>query len=185
MIWAYRQSWRRCCFRIISSKTYFKSFQRLCPTEPLSFLLYEKDLPVGFAQCQLHHDYVEGTETTPIGYLEGIFVKEGYRNRGYARELLTAYEAWVKRKGCHEFASDCEIHNISGFRFHKAMNFAEANRIICLYEKIVKADFRETKQIKKAPVSPGARITGWAGGGPVGRPPNLLPTCLYSSPTWP
>ncbi|MDE6738951.1 MAG: GNAT family N-acetyltransferase, partial [Lachnospiraceae bacterium] len=48
------------------------------------FLKYENDIPVGFAQCQLRHDYVEGTETTPVGYLEGIFIMESYRNRGYA-----------------------------------------------------------------------------------------------------
>ena len=56
------------------------------------FLKYENDIPVGFAQCQLRHDYVEGTETTPVGYLEGIFVSENCRNRGYARELLGACE---------------------------------------------------------------------------------------------
>lgn len=95
------------------------------------FLKYENDMPVGFAQCQLRYDYVEGTSTTPVGYLEGIFIKEGYRNRGYAKELLTECEAWAKDNGCREFASDCEIDNIDSFCFHKAMNFTEANRIIC------------------------------------------------------
>jgi aminoglycoside 6'-N-acetyltransferase I len=95
------------------------------------FLKYENDLPVGFAQCQLRHDYVEGTSTTPVGYLEGIFVKEGYRNKGYAKELLEECEAWAKYNGCKEFASDCEIDNIDSCHFHKAMNFTEANRIIC------------------------------------------------------
>lgn len=32
------------------------------------FLKYENDIPVGFAQCQLRSDYVEGTETSPVGY---------------------------------------------------------------------------------------------------------------------
>jgi len=100
------------------------------------FLKYENDIPVGFAQCQLRYDYVEGTETTPVGYLEGIFVKEGYRNKGYAKELLAECEAWAKRNGCHEFASDCEIDNIGSFRFHKAMNFAEVNRIICFTKRL-------------------------------------------------
>ncbi len=95
------------------------------------FLKYENDIPVGFAQCQLRYDYVEGTKTTPVGYLEGIFVKEGYRHKGYAKELLAECEAWAKENGCYEFASDCEIDNIASFHFHKAMNFAEANRIIC------------------------------------------------------
>lgn len=101
------------------------------------FLKYENnDIPIGFAQCQLRHDYVEGTHTHPVGYLEGIFVKESYRNRGYGKELLAECEAWAKRNGCREFASDCEIDNISSLRFHKAMNFKEANRIICFTKKL-------------------------------------------------
>ena len=95
------------------------------------FLKYENDIPIGFAQCRLRYDYVEGTRTSPVGYLEGIFIKEGYRNKGYAKELLAECEAWAKCKGCQEFASDCEIDNIDSFQFHKAMNFTEANRIIC------------------------------------------------------
>lgn len=95
------------------------------------FLKYENAIPIGFAQCQLRYDYVEGTSTSPVGYLEGIFVKEGYRNKGYAKELLAECEAWAKENSCHEFASDCEIDNINSFQFHKATNFTEANRIIC------------------------------------------------------
>lgn len=95
------------------------------------FLKYYKDIPIGFAQCQLRYDYVEGTNSSPVGYLEGIFVKESYRNKGYAKELLAACETWAKERGCREFASDCEINNINSFRFHKAVDFIEANRIIC------------------------------------------------------
>lgn len=100
------------------------------------FLKYENDIPVGFAQCQLRYDYVEGTEITPVGYLEGIFVKQSCRNKGYAKELLKECEAWAKDNGCQEFASDCEIDNINSFQFHKAMNFSEANRIICFTKKL-------------------------------------------------
>lgn len=100
------------------------------------FLKYEKNIPVGFAQCQLRYDYVEGTETSPVGYLEGIFIKKEYRNKGYAKELLAECEAWAKENGCREFASDCEIDNIDSFHFHKAMSFEEANRIICFTKKL-------------------------------------------------
>ena len=55
------------------------------------FLKYENDIPVGFAQCQLRYDYVEGTETSPVGYLEGIFVKEGFRHKGISRLLASKY----------------------------------------------------------------------------------------------
>lgn len=100
------------------------------------FLKYDRDVPVGFAQCQLRNDYVEGTETSPVGYLEGIFIKEEYRHKGYAKELLFECEKWAKEKGCWEFASDCEIDNAASLSFHMALGFKEANRIICFTKKL-------------------------------------------------
>ena len=62
------------------------------------FLAFAEETAVGFAQCQLRHDYVEGTDSSPVGYLEGIFVADGYRKQGIARHLLTACENWAKAK---------------------------------------------------------------------------------------
>lgn len=100
------------------------------------FIKYVGGEPVGFAQCQLRRDYVEGTETSPVGYLEGIFVTEEFRHVGFAKELLRECERWAKKKGCTEFASDCELDNTDSFKFHMAMGFEEANRVICFCKKI-------------------------------------------------
>ena len=101
-----------------------------------AFIRYADDQPIGFAQCGLRRDYVEGTDSTPVGYLEGIFVKAEYRNRGFARELLSACENWAKNLGCTEFASDCELDNTLSLKFHMAVGFTEANRIICFRKDI-------------------------------------------------
>lgn len=100
------------------------------------FLKIEEGSAVGFAQCQLRRDYVEGTEYSPVGYLEGIYVAEVFRNRGVARELLTACEKWAKEKGCREFASDCELTNTQSLKFHLSVGFDEANRIICFTKRL-------------------------------------------------
>ena len=100
------------------------------------FIKYVDDMPVGFSQCGLRTDYVEGTESSPVGYLEGVFVKADYRNNGYAKELLLACECWAKNMGCTEFASDCELDNIVSLKFHIAMGFDEANRVICFKKRI-------------------------------------------------
>lgn len=102
------------------------------------FIQYEAGTPAGFAECSLRTDYVEGTESTPVGYLEGIFVKKEYRNRGCARDLLSACEKWAKDNGCAEFASDCELDNTLSLKFHTAMGFTEVNRIICFKKDIKK-----------------------------------------------
>ena len=100
------------------------------------FLAYADETAVGFAQCQLRYDYVEGTDSSPVGYLEGIYVADGYRQQGFARELLAACESWAKARGCREFASDCELQNTQSLRFHLGVGFAEANRIICFTKKL-------------------------------------------------
>lgn len=100
------------------------------------FIKFENKTPIGFAQCDLRTDYVEGTESTPVGYLEGIYVKSACRHKGYAKELLFACEKWARDMGCREFASDCELNNTSSLKFHRAMGFDEANRIICFKKNI-------------------------------------------------
>ena len=100
------------------------------------FLAYDGEKAIGFAQCQLRHDYVEGTDSSPVGYLEGIYVVAGYRKLGVARELLTACESWAKSKGCTDFASDCELDNVQSLQFHLNVGFEEANRIICFTKKL-------------------------------------------------
>ena len=99
-----------------------------------AIFLTEHDL--GFAQVGLRHDYVEGTHCSPVGYLEGIYVAEGFRGRGYARLLLAACEIWAKEKGCREFASDCELDNTQSLEFHLKTGFQEINRIICFTKNL-------------------------------------------------
>ena len=94
-------------------------------------LLSDHTVPAGFAQCSLRRDYVEGTRSSPVGYLEGIFVLPAYRGKGHAGRLLAAAEAWARAQGCTEFASDCEWDNIVSRDFHLHNGFTEANRIIC------------------------------------------------------
>ena len=102
----------------------------LTAAEAAIFLAFVDETPVGFAQCQLRHDYVEGTSSSPVGYLEGIFVMPAYQKRGIARILLSSCESWAKEQGCTEFASDCEIDNAASLAFHLAKGFTEASRNI-------------------------------------------------------
>ncbi len=82
------------------------------------------------------YDYVEGTKTCPVAYLEGIFVTAAERRKGIARKLLLACESWARKRGCTEFASDCELSNLTSQAFHQAVGFEEANRIVAFVRKI-------------------------------------------------
>ncbi|MGL5675191.1 MAG: aminoglycoside 6'-N-acetyltransferase [Cellulosilyticaceae bacterium] len=97
---------------------------------------FRNDEPIGFAQCQLRYDYVEGAGSSPVGYLEGIYVDEKYRMQGMARQLLKYCEKWSREQGCAEFASDCELDNTESLHFHLKVGFVEANRIICFNKRL-------------------------------------------------
>ena len=112
----------------------FKDF--IASKESAVFLYRDKSEAVGFAQCQLRHDYVEGTQTSPVGYLEGIYIMPEYRKQGYGRALVTACEGWAKEQGCTEFSSDCPLDNDLSILFHLHIGFLEANRIVCFTKRL-------------------------------------------------
>ena len=104
--------------------------------EAACFLAIDGDTAIGFAQCQLRHDYVEGCETSPVGFLEGIYVDAQYRLGGVGRTLLSACEDWSKSVGCTEFASDCELDNSVSLAWHMKNGFVEMGRTIWFAKKL-------------------------------------------------
>jgi aminoglycoside 6'-N-acetyltransferase I len=100
------------------------------------YLAYADEKAAGFAHCSLRHDYVEGTNGSAVGYLEGIYVVPEYRRHSVARSLLSLCEAWTRKKGCAEFASDCELGNPDSIEFHLKIGFREVNRIVCFTKEL-------------------------------------------------
>ncbi|MEM0896203.1 MAG: aminoglycoside 6'-N-acetyltransferase [Verrucomicrobiota bacterium] len=96
----------------------------------------EDGVAIGFAEMALRN-LVDGCRTSPVGYLEGIYVKPEYRGRGIARILLNHAEQWAISKGCTEFASDTEIQSVESQSFHRNMGFEETFRLV-LYRKELK-----------------------------------------------
>ncbi len=75
---------------------------------------------VGFAEASLRHDYVNGCDSSPVAFLEGIHVRPGFRRLGMARALIAAVEAWGRALGCMELGSDAEIANRDSHALHAA-----------------------------------------------------------------
>lgn len=91
---------------------------------------------IGFVNVSIRSDYVEGSNSTPVGYIEGIYVEENYRKKGIANHLIKAAEKWAKEKGCKQMGSDIEYDNTVSYDFHKKVGFNEAGRIICFIKDI-------------------------------------------------
>lgn len=84
----------------------------------------------GFSEASLRRDFVEGCESSPVAFLEGIYVRPEHRHRGVARALTSAVEDWGKTLGCSEFASNALLDNTDSHAFHAAVGFAETERVV-------------------------------------------------------
>ena len=115
---------------------YKENEEILSSESQILFLAEDNDKIIGFADCSLRDDYVEGTHGGVIGYLEGIYIDPPYRMKGIAKALVSLCEDWAREKGCKEFASDCELYNDESYRFHLKIGFKEANRLICFVKEL-------------------------------------------------
>lgn len=70
-------------------------------------------------------EYVEGCKTSPVGYLEGLFVRPESRKQGVGVQLVRAAESWAKGRGCTEMGSDVWIGHSESVPFHEALGFRE------------------------------------------------------------
>lgn len=85
---------------------------------------------IGFVDLALRRDDVNGTDTSPVGFLEGWYVAPAWRGRGVGRALLRAAEDWAHALGCSEFASDALLDNVASHAAHRACGFEETERVV-------------------------------------------------------
>lgn len=106
-------------------------------SEPLAVLLAceGNDAPLGFIELNIRN-YAEGCATNRVGYVEGWYVEPHARRHGVGRALFAAAEAWARAQGCTEMASDTELDNEVSFVAHRALGYAETDRIICFRKEL-------------------------------------------------
>jgi aminoglycoside 6'-N-acetyltransferase I len=88
---------------------------------------------VAFAEAAVRRCYVNGCESLPgepVAFLEGIYVKPAYRRRGIARALCERVAAWARTLGATELASDALLDNTDSHAMHRALGFAETQRVV-------------------------------------------------------
>src|SRR3954447_2809924 len=90
---------------------------------------------LGFLEASIR-PFVEDCETENVGYLEGWFVDPAYRRRGIGAQLVRTAEAWARRRGCLEMASDAEIGNDVSLAAHLSLGYAETSRLVHLRKEL-------------------------------------------------
>ena len=101
------------------------------PERYLQLMMYdERRQPLGFIEGSIRSDYVNGTESSPVGFVEGVYVAPASRRKGVARQLYDAIGNWARARGCRELASDALIDNELSQRAHRALGFRETERVV-------------------------------------------------------
>jgi aminoglycoside 6'-N-acetyltransferase I len=107
------------------------------PERFLGLMMYDESrAPVGFIEGSIRTDYVNGTESSPVGFVEGLYVKPEWRRKGIARQLYAAIGDWAQARGCHELASDALLDNVASQRAHVALGFRETERVVYFTKKL-------------------------------------------------
>lgn len=106
-------------------------YQQMMSSSKYRNILVRKDqVCIGFIDISLRSEYVEGATSTPVGYIEGIFIEEAYRKNGIARKLMEMAEEWFISKGCKEIGSDTWEWNKDSQEFHKKLGFIEEDILV-------------------------------------------------------
>ena len=102
----------------------------LAHPDMITFVARDGDNIIGFAEASIRRDYVNGCATTPVAFLEAIYVRENARRKGVARALILAVENWARSRGLSELASDAFLANSQSHRMHQALGFSETERVV-------------------------------------------------------
>jgi aminoglycoside 6'-N-acetyltransferase I len=101
------------------------------PERYVQLVIYdEQRQPLGFIEGSIRSDYVNGTESSPVGFVEGVYVAPESRRQGMARRLFDAIADWARSRGCRELASDALIDNDISQRAHRSLGFRETERVV-------------------------------------------------------
>jgi aminoglycoside 6'-N-acetyltransferase I len=106
---------------------------------------------VGLVEASKRADYVNGTNSSPVAFLEGLYVEPGHRRKGVARALVDSVVKWASTQGCEELASDCLLDNTDAHAAHRALGFEETERVVYFRRAL-----HDAGQVLQAGANPGA-----------------------------
>ncbi|MEX5745603.1 aminoglycoside 6'-N-acetyltransferase [Massilia sp. X63] len=112
---------------------HLQEMRELCaqPDRYAQFIAYSgAGAAQGLVEVALRSDYVNGTTSSPVGFLEGLYVDPAFRGQGIAALLVKTAEQWARKQGCTEMASDALVENTASHAMHRALGFDETERVV-------------------------------------------------------
>jgi aminoglycoside 6'-N-acetyltransferase I len=100
----------------------------------------ENGKAIAFMNLSLRYEYVPEATQSPVGYIEGIYVKDEYRHQGIGKAMVEFAERWASVQGCIELASDALVENTDSHAFHSKTGFREAERTVYFIKSIERSN---------------------------------------------
>jgi len=89
----------------------------------------------GFVEVS-QRNIVDGCDGSPVGYIEGLYVRSELRGQGVGRALVERAIEWFRQAGCREVASDAELDDTDAQAYWQRLGFEEVWRIV-QYRKVL------------------------------------------------
>lgn len=113
-------------------RSFLEQPERFC-----QFVAYsEARVAIGLVEAAVRFDHVNGTEGSPVAFLEGIYVVPACRSQGVAAKLVARVEEWAVAHGCSELASDAPLDNRPSHAVHRALGFRETERVVYFSKRL-------------------------------------------------
>ena len=91
---------------------------------------------IGLAEISIRN-IVDGCLTSPVPYLEGLFIMPGHRALGLGTVVMQMLMDWAVGQGYQEFATDAELENNRAQKFYEKLAFEEVDRVV-VYRRWIK-----------------------------------------------
>ena len=93
------------------------------------FLIDENSDVLGLVELS-SRNIVDGCLTSPVAYLEGLYLRSEYRGKGMGKEVIKMILDWCRTNGFSELATDTELSNTKAQSFYQSAGFEETDRVV-------------------------------------------------------
>lgn len=84
---------------------------------------------IGLVELSLRN-IVDGCLSSPVPYLEGLYLTATERGKGRGTEVIAMIRNWCQAHGYSELATDAELSNIGAQAFYEKLGFEPVDRVV-------------------------------------------------------
>jgi aminoglycoside 6'-N-acetyltransferase I len=93
------------------------------------FIEREDGERTGLVELSLRN-IVDGCLSSPVPYIEGLYIIESDRNKGIGEQVIEIIKNWSRERGYTELATDAELSNSRAQRFYERLGFETVDQVV-------------------------------------------------------